>query len=827
MSSRPTGALALVLHSHMPYVEGFGTWPFGEEWLWEAVACVYLPLLEVLDGAPVTVGLTPVLCDQLEAMRGEPGRPLPALPARDPRRHPRRGRRRPGAGGEPELAAEVRRAAGDYELAEQAFERRGRDLLGAFAGLDGVELWTSSATHAVLPLLATDAGLRLQLATGMASHERRFGEWSGGFWLPECAYEPGLERDLADHGVRAFCVDQTTVPGFDHLGPVATEAGPVAVPIDWQTVELVWNDRDGYPSHGTYRDYHRRTVHDLKPWNNAGEPYDHEAALALAREHARDFVRAGALRGVADGGLLCCALDTELLGHWWYEGPAWLAAVLEEAPRQGLELVTVSEGIERVEPQRATLAASTWGSRKDLSTWDSPRVGRDRLRGPPRRAAHRRRHRGARDARAPALERAARELLALQASDWAFMVTRELAGDYPRERVRGAPTRIWTPRSAALTDSAAVPDPPAQPGARPRPGSAHVTLMRALILSWEYPPLIEGGLARHVRKLAENLAAQDVDVHVLARGREEDPAEEEVGGVLVHRVREPERPRDLGEFVAWIEHMNSDMLAAGVEVGDRYDFDVVHGHDWLVASAGDHLANRFRAPFAVTIHATEYGRHQGWVDKHPQSYIHGVERWMANRAERVITCSAYMREHVADIYGLEEERVAVIPNGIDPSELVPVDDLDTLRGRFAAAGRAARAAGRPARLREGLPARARGAARADRAGRQRALPRRRLGHRRAGAARAGQRARPRRPRHVPRLDRRRRAALALPDRRPDGGPLDLRAVRPGRARGDGVGLPLPGRRHRRPARGRAERGRRPALPLARPRLARRRWPSGC
>ena len=179
--------------------------------------------------------------------------------------------------------------------------------------------------------------------------------------------------------------------------------------------------------------------------------------------------------------------------------------------------------------------------------------------------------------------------------------------------------------------------------------------MRVLILSWEYPPLIEGGLARHVRKLAENLVAQGVEVHVLARGLEESPAEEEVEGVIVHRVREPERPRELTEFVTWIEHMNADMLAAGVEVGDRYDFDVVHGHDWLVAVAGDHLAKRFRCPFVVTIHATEYGRHQGWVDKHPQSYIHGVERWMANRAERVITCSAYMREHVADIYGLEED----------------------------------------------------------------------------------------------------------------------------------------------------------------------------
>jgi glycogen synthase len=207
---------------------------------------------------------------------------------------------------------------------------------------------------------------------------------------------------------------------------------------------------------------------------------------------------------------------------------------------------------------------------------------------------------------------------------------------------------------------------------------------RILILSWEYPPLIEGGLARHVRKLSEQLVAHGVDVHVLSRGDESMAAEEEVEGVWVHRVREPRRPRDLGEFVTWVEHMNADMLAAGVELGDRFDFDLVHGHDWLVAVAGDHLARRFRCPLVVTIHATEYGRHQGWVDKHPQSYIHGVERWMANRADRLITCSHYMRGHVADVYGLEEDRVTVIPNGIDPLDLQPVDDLDRLRARFAA-----------------------------------------------------------------------------------------------------------------------------------------------
>jgi glycogen(starch) synthase len=205
------------------------------------------------------------------------------------------------------------------------------------------------------------------------------------------------------------------------------------------------------------------------------------------------------------------------------------------------------------------------------------------------------------------------------------------------------------------------------------------------MLSWEYPPLIEGGLARHVRKLSESLPAFDVDVHVLTRGREESPSEEVVDGVYLHRVREPLRPAELGEFIAWVEHMNTDMLAAGVELGDRFDFDLVHGHDWLVSVAGDHLAKRLRAPFVVTIHATEYGRHQGWVDKHPQSHIHDIEHWMANRADQVIACSAYMRDHIADIYGIEEERVTVIPNGIDPSDLQPFDEqaMRDFRARFA------------------------------------------------------------------------------------------------------------------------------------------------
>jgi glycogen synthase len=210
-------------------------------------------------------------------------------------------------------------------------------------------------------------------------------------------------------------------------------------------------------------------------------------------------------------------------------------------------------------------------------------------------------------------------------------------------------------------------------------------MTRILILTWEYPPLIEGGLARHVRKLSEGLVERDVEVHVITRGDEKSPPDEDMAGVQVHRVLEPTRPAELNEFVAWVERMNSDMLAAGVELGDRFSFDIVHGHDWLVANACDHLAKRFGTPLVTTIHATEHGRHQGWVNKHPQSYIHGVERWISNRSDRVIACSTFMREQIVDVFGVDEDRVEVIPNGIDPEDLQPQNEaeLRRLRSEFA------------------------------------------------------------------------------------------------------------------------------------------------
>jgi 1,4-alpha-glucan branching enzyme len=435
------GRLAIVLHSHLPYVEGFGTWPFGEEWLWEAIATSYLPLLDVLrDGAPLTLSLTPVLCDQLEApgaidrCRAFLRDVRPASHALDVE-----------AADDAAVAAELERAAGEYAT---AVERLPDDVLGALAPFAA---WTSAATHAVLPLLATDAGVRLQVRTGVEAHRARFGEgWRGGFWLPECAHAPWLHATLEEAGVHATCVDLTDVfgPGDPrHLRPLATEAGPLLVPIDRAAVDLVWS-RDGYPSAAAYRDHHHRTARDHHPWANDGAVYDPARAAEQAAADAADFVARVAAR-VDGGGLCVCALDTELLGVWWHEGPRWLRSVVAEAARAGLELVHLDDALadaDAVPAGDAAAAVTTWGTPRDLSTWSAPGVADL-----------------AWSARAAELEvlaagpavgdRAVRELLALQSSDWAFLASAGTAGDYPRERFEGHARGL----RAALRDAGADP----------------------------------------------------------------------------------------------------------------------------------------------------------------------------------------------------------------------------------------------------------------------------------------------------------------------------------------------------------------------------------
>ncbi|MBV8430224.1 MAG: glycosyltransferase family 4 protein [Solirubrobacterales bacterium] len=208
--------------------------------------------------------------------------------------------------------------------------------------------------------------------------------------------------------------------------------------------------------------------------------------------------------------------------------------------------------------------------------------------------------------------------------------------------------------------------------------------MRVLLISWEYPPVIEGGLGRHVRKLSEHRLEQGVEVHVLTRGGGHLPSQEERHGVTVHRVAEPPFPTDIGAFVRWVEEMNRDMYTLGSELIRNHEFSLLHSHDWLVAGAAQWLARTADRPWITTVHATEFGRHQGWVHAHPQSHIHAVERSMVRRADHVIACSRFMQSHISTVFGVPSRRVSVIPNGIDPGDLAPgVDDLVALRARYA------------------------------------------------------------------------------------------------------------------------------------------------
>ena len=334
--SRDRGALALVLHSHMPYVEGFGTWPFGEEWLWEAVATVYLPLLDLLEGAGVAGhrgcharAVRPARDAPRRAGRAPAGLPVGRPAARCTRRTRAAwrttGPARAGGRGAPRRARLLARRAG----AARRWRGTRWQRLAALGERPEVELITSSATHALLPLLASDAGLRLQLARGVASHERRFGSWRGGCGCPNAPTRPASS---ASSPTTACAASAWTRPRYTASAPPSSwsrwppprglwRSRSTGRPCSWSGA--AWTATRPTPSTATTTGARCTTC---GPGATAASHTAPERAAALAREHARDFVercidrldRHAADRGRA--GLLTFALDTELLGHWWYEG---------------------------------------------------------------------------------------------------------------------------------------------------------------------------------------------------------------------------------------------------------------------------------------------------------------------------------------------------------------------------------------------------------------------------------------------------------------------------------------------------------------------------
>jgi len=208
--------------------------------------------------------------------------------------------------------------------------------------------------------------------------------------------------------------------------------------------------------------------------------------------------------------------------------------------------------------------------------------------------------------------------------------------------------------------------------------------MRVLMLAWEYPPNVVGGLGKHVAELVPPLGMlPGLELHLVTPGWEGGRPQEQVGQATVHRV---DMPAPSGDFytAAWQANLKLEETAHYLWETSG-PFDVVHVHDWLVAFAGAALKRRYKVPLVSTIHATERGRGRGHLGSDQARAIHHVEWWLTFESWRVIACSQYMANEVGDYFQCPRAKIDIIPNGVDTTRFDALDGLDLaqFRDRFA------------------------------------------------------------------------------------------------------------------------------------------------
>ncbi len=492
----------LTLHSHLPWVLHHGRWPHGSDWLCEAAIDSYLPLLEMLEHleeegvpGPITLGVTPVLAAQfahpsfnteLEAYFAHRFQTLAEAPASLQ------------ATGDAGLLPLVQFWRQHLDRLYAVWTRAGGDLISALrrhAQAGRIELISSAATHGFLPLLARDESIRLQLLVGRAEHMRHFGDLPRGCWVPECAYRPrgmwqplpdapnprirrGIEDFLQHAGFRWFFVDSHLAEAGEQwemysgkkaarrarrakrspyrayqLGAPSRGRAVRVLVRDPKATEQVWSRYGGYPGDGRYLEFHKiRHPGGLKLWSvtsttselDAKHPYLPAAARGIVADHARHFrslldsIATSAERGDR---AIVAPFDTELFGHWWFEGMDFLTEVYRDLGNDPRVHASTAGDFLAEEPPATLLrmGSGSWGANGDFSKWLNPEtewtwrrlwalenrfwdmvpaiIGRiDAL---------------------PILEQAARELLLLQSSDWQFIISTGAAGDYATERFNG------------------------------------------------------------------------------------------------------------------------------------------------------------------------------------------------------------------------------------------------------------------------------------------------------------------------------------------------------------------------------------------------------
>jgi 1,4-alpha-glucan branching enzyme len=472
--SRVPGLFTLVLHTHLPWLAHHGRWPVGEEWLYQSWSAAYLPLLRVLRALGdddrhrlITLGMTPVITAQLDDPYCLDG--MYHWLANWRLRAAEAASLRPGASSEPVTACSPKalRAFGIRECAEadQALDdfatlwRHGASpLLRALIDAGTVELLGGPLAHPFQPLL--HPRLReFALREGLADAGQRLAHTPAGIWAPECAYAPGMEHDYAAAGVTHFMVDGPSLRGDTALGRPVGDTDVVAFGRDLQVSYRVWSPKSGYPGHAAYRDFHTYDhLTGLKPARVTGRnvsseakaPYDPERADRTVDTHVADFVDVVRRRLITESERIgrpahvIAAFDTELFGHWWYEGPVWLQRVLRALPAAGVRVGTLSDAIaDGFVGSSVELPPSSWGSGKDWQVWAGDKVADlvqlnsevvDTALSTVDKALAQTASLDGPTPRDHIADQILRETLLTVSSDWPFMVSKDSAADYARYR---------------------------------------------------------------------------------------------------------------------------------------------------------------------------------------------------------------------------------------------------------------------------------------------------------------------------------------------------------------------------------------------------------
>jgi len=478
-----SGSLALILHAHLPFVRHPEHEHFLEEdWLFEAITETYIPLLQMMqrlmnDGVPfkLTMSITPTLCAMLQdqLLRERYVQHLDLLIDLATRERKRNRNHQ-------ELQQLARFYFDIFSASRRFFVDEWKcDLLSAFRELQEtgrLEIIASAATHGLLPILQQQSpqAARAQVLIGRDLYVDLFGTEPIGFWLPECAYAPGLESLLQGANIRWFVLDAHGVmlgkppPQRAIYAPCYAPAGPAIFARDRDSSRQVWSAQEGYPGDPAYREFYRDVGFDLPMEHLAQiargqrkfagmkyhritgrdkekELYDREAAEKAAETHAVHFLEQRQrqiceISGLGFDPVIVVPFDAELFGHWWFEGPRFLEHFIRKAGReQDLRLTTPSDylaahpTLQIIQP-----AASTWGQNGHLSVWlDQTNAWiYPQLHAAARRMSEvaRKYVNGADPLADRVLKQLARELLLAQSSDWAFLIKTGTAREYATKR---------------------------------------------------------------------------------------------------------------------------------------------------------------------------------------------------------------------------------------------------------------------------------------------------------------------------------------------------------------------------------------------------------